>query len=89
MSPEDLSYGDEDHFDANITTSHPHHVESGIGSGADSTTSAKPRVRHVGIQSDPMPDEFYRLQEEEKRREEEEKRRKEEVKFCQIKIVSL
>ena len=76
LSPEDLSYGDEDHFDANITTSHPHHVESGIGSGADSTTAV--RVRHVGIQSDPMPEEFYRIQEEEKRREEEEKRRKEE-----------
>ena len=83
LSPEDLSYGDEDHFDANITTSHPHHVESGIGSGADSTTAV--RVRHVGIQSDPMPEEFYQIQaeeirraEEEKRREEEEQRRKEE-----------
>ena len=84
MSPEDLSYGDEDHFiDHNITTSHPHHVESGIGSGADSTTGTtgtvrRGRVRHVGIQSDPMPEEFFRIQEEEKRREEEEKRRKEE-----------
>ena len=58
-------------------------MESGIGSGADSTTAV--RVRHVGIQSDPMPEEFYQIQaeeirraEEEKRREEEEQRRKEE-----------
>lgn len=40
----------------------------------------KPRARrrHIGIQTDAMPEEFYRLQEEELRRIEEEKRRKEE-----------
>ena len=37
-----------------------------------------PKRRHIGIQTDAMPEEFYRLQEEERRRIEEEKRRKEE-----------
>ena len=85
LSPEDLSYGDEDQFDSNVPPGsgggqghphHHHHVESGIGSGADSVSAVK--TRHKCIQTDPMPDEFFRIQEEEKRREEEEKRRKEE-----------
>ena len=36
------------------------------------------KTRQIGIQTDPLPDEFYQIIEEEKRREEEEKRRKEE-----------
>ena len=90
LSPEDFSIGDEDHFDQAPGHAGPgagvhvsaggrdthHHVESGIGSGADSVSAVK--TRHKCIQTDPIPDEFYRIQEEEKRREEEEKRRKEE-----------
>ena len=36
------------------------------------------KTRQIGIQTDPIPQEFYDIIEEEKRREEEEKRRKEE-----------
>lgn len=36
------------------------------------------KIRHRGVQTDPIPEEFFRLQEEEKRREEEERKRKEE-----------
>lgn len=83
LSPEDFSgYGDDvDHFGEPTAGGsggggHHHHVESGIGSGADSVSAVK--LRHIGIQTDAMPEEFFRLQEEEKRREEEERRREEE-----------
>ena len=36
------------------------------------------KTRQIGIQTDPLPQEYYDIIEEEKRREEEEKRRKEE-----------
>ncbi len=51
--------------------------ESGIGSGADSsvgTASLENRKISVTVQTEPMPDEFFRLQEEERRRREEEER---------------
>ncbi len=70
LSPEDLSY-DDDHEHIR-----GHACESGIGSGADSVAATK--TRNIHIQTDPMPDEFYRLQEEELRRLEEERRREEE-----------
>ena len=85
LSPEDFSYGDD--YDSNLHSiqsgAHPgghpggsHHVESGIGSGADSVSAVK--IRHIGIQTDPFPEEYFRIQEEEKRREEEERKKKEE-----------
>lgn len=79
LSPEDYSY-DDDQFDSgqHQHASRHHHVESGIGSGADSVAAVK--MRSTGIQTDPMPEEFFRLQEEERRREEEERRREEEEK---------
>jgi hypothetical protein len=54
--------------------------EGGVGSGVDSGVGEVKRLkyRHCGSQTDDMPEEFFRLQEEEQRRIEEEKRRKEE-----------
>ena len=75
LSPEDRSYEDEQTFGYN---------ESGIGSGTDSTTTKAlpvkppPKRRSCGVQTDPLPEEYFRLVEEQKRREEEEKRKKEE-----------
>ena len=71
LSPEDYSY--EDDFGGAGEA-------GGIGSGVDSGVGGVKRgkFRTLGIQTDAMPEEFFRLQEEEKRREEEEKRRKEE-----------
>ena len=74
LSPEDRSYEDELTFGYN---------ESGIGSGTDSTgkalpTKPPPKRRSCGVQTDPLPEEYFRLVEEQKRREEEEKRKKEE-----------
>ena len=72
LSPE--SWNDDlDQFDSRH--------ESGIGSGVDSVEGKPkkaPKYRSLGIQTDPIPEEFFRLQEEEQRRIEEEKRRKEE-----------
>ena len=70
LSPEDFSF--EDDLNAG---------ESGVGSGVDSGvggTKKRLKYRAIGIQTDDMPEEFFRLQEEEKRREEEERLRKEE-----------
>ena len=77
LSPEDRSYEEDLTFGFN---------ESGIGSGADSThktalappTKPPPKRRSCGVQTDPLPEEYYRLVEEQKRREEEEKRKREE-----------
>ncbi len=84
LSPEDFSGYDDEHGQFGQAGpqagGHHHHdhsqVESGIGSGADSVSAV--RRRHIGIQTDPVPEEFFRIQEEEKRREEEERKRKEE-----------
>ena len=70
LSPEDPSYGEDlKSLD-----------EGGVGSGVDSGVGGVKRLKYrvIGIQTDPLPEEFYRLQEEEQRRIEEEKRRKEE-----------
>ena len=66
LSPEDFSYEDD--------------LSGGVGSGVDSGVGGVKRAkfRTFGIQTDELPEEFYRLQEEEKRRQEEEQRRKEE-----------
>lgn len=58
LSPDEYSY-EEDQFDANLVHQRGH-LESGIGSGADSLPTYK--RRHIGIQTDAMPDEFFRLQ---------------------------
>ena len=70
LSPEDPSYGEDlKSLD-----------EGGVGSGVDSGVGGVKRLKYrvIGIQTDPLPEEFFRLQEEEQRRIEEEKRRKEE-----------
>ena len=77
LSPEDRSYEEEQAFGYN---------ESGIGSGTESAktfsaalpTKPPPKRRTCGVQTDPMPEEYFRLEEEKKRKEEEERKRKEE-----------
>jgi hypothetical protein len=81
LSPSDelehLDDGDDEHL---LLMEAGRHNESGIGSGADSTFSgvrlATKRRRNpsVPVQTEPMPDEFYRLQDEERRRREEAER---------------
>jgi hypothetical protein len=78
LSPEDFTYVDDDQFHAGTRDmlGRGGHPESGIGSGADSVAAVK--MKSQGVQTDPMPEEFFRLKEEERLREEEEKRRREE-----------
>ena len=72
LSPEE--YFHDDYYDSSLQ-----HPESGIGSGADSVSAGREgKFKNMGVQTDPVPEEFFRLREEEKRREEEERKRKEE-----------
>ena len=70
LSPDDFSRGD----DVDGTG------DGGVGSGVDSGVGSVKRLKYrtCGCQTDEIPEEFYRLQEEEKRRIEEERLRKEE-----------
>lgn len=85
-SPDDLIleqrladiYGETDMF-LEEDFEHPQN-ESGIGSGADSVGRSsfrgerKPRMVNVAMQTEPLPEEYYRLVEEERRQKEEEER---------------
>ena len=82
LSPQSESYFYEDHDNHYSALRHNTNMtESGIGSGSDSV-SAKPeregKYKNMGIQTEPVPEEFFLLREEEKRKEEEERKRKEE-----------
>ena len=69
----------DEYFHDEFYESSMQHPESGIGSGADSVSAGREsKYKNMGVQTDPIPDEFYRLQEEEKRKAEEERLRKEE-----------
>ncbi|XP_059080446.1 uncharacterized protein LOC131878482 isoform X2 [Tigriopus californicus] len=85
-SPDDLFleqrlaeiYGETDMF-LEEDFEHPQN-ESGIGSGADSVGRSsfrgerRPRMVNVAMQTEPLPEEYYRLVEEERRQKEEEER---------------
>ena len=82
LSPQSESYFYEDpdsHYSA--LRHNTNMTESGIGSGTDSVSAKQERegkYKNMGIQTEPVPEEFFRLREEEKRKEEEERKRKEE-----------
>ena len=82
LSPQSESYFYEDHdMHYSALRHNTNMTESGIGSGTDSVSAKQERegkYKDMGIQTEPVPEEFFLLREEEKRKEEEERKRKEE-----------